>query len=138
MQVFYNSTAFCIAVDCHGCMNQLTGEFEQQSPLDHAADTTFPAEVAAAKGQSRSADQLARPAALNEWRLLPSHADKIISASFRSGSQNYRTERSCVYLQPRSGSLSLLQYYSTATHCTGTGITHRHTQQNREAKRQRL
>lgn len=73
---------------------QQIDEFEQQLRLGPAADTTFPTEAAAAKGQNRSADRLARPAALNEWRLLPSHADNIISASFRSRSQNNYTGRS--------------------------------------------
>lgn len=61
-------------------VNFLTDEFEQRSQFGRAADTTFQAASVEAKGQSRSAVRLARPAALNEWWLLPFHADKISSA----------------------------------------------------------
>lgn len=87
-------TATAMGHPCYSSAScQPIDEFEQRSQVGHAADT-FRAAAVEAKGQNRSAVRLARPAALNEWRLLPSHADNIFSASFRSRSQNYCTGRS--------------------------------------------
>lgn len=60
-------TATAMDLLCYNSASyQRFDEFEQRSQFERAADTTFQAVAAVAKGQNRSAVRLARPAALYE------------------------------------------------------------------------